>query len=78
MKPKPFTAVRSNGCGSAASSAAADRLTLGAIGEGREVDPDRAADAEPDDGPRDGGRGGDGERGRAADRHRRRTRSWPA
>ena len=48
-KPKPLTAVRSNGCGRIASIAAAAAWRAGLAAGGRQVDPDRAADVEPAD-----------------------------
>ena len=62
-KPKPLTAVRSNGCGRIASTAAAAACRLVAR-QGRKVDADRAARCRSADRPRRRRRAGLGERGR--------------
>ena len=69
-KPKPLTAVRSNGCGQDRIDRLGDRLPRRLAADGRQVDADRAADAVAADRPR-GGRA----------RRRARARSggrWPS
>ena len=60
-KPKPLTAVRSNGCGRTASIAAAAAWRAALLPRGRQVDPDRPADVEAADGLGRFGRAGDRE-----------------
>ena len=51
-KPKPLTAVRSNGCGRISSTAAAAAWRAALLPNRRQVDADRSADAVTPDGPR--------------------------